>query len=415
MDSTALFPLIEVIATGNELLDGTISDTNTQRFALKLRPLGLKIRRSSVVTDDPAEISRALALAVSRSDVVIVSGGLGPTTDDLTLAVAAKTFGSKMISSVQARRNVLNRIKRLKRKFNAGHEKQSMIPQGADVLANDEGTAPAISWKLGDRRMFFLPGVPREFDHVMDRHLMPFFNRMKAPTANFLFVLKIFGVPESELNEWARRQKLPKGVSVGFRTRLPENHLKFEVTARNEAAARRLIAPLVAKVRKQFGSLFFSMGEESFEEVILAQLLKQKKQIAIAESCTGGLVSSMLTSVSGASAVLNRSFVVYSNQSKMDLLGVKEETLKKHGAVSEQTAREMALGAMKRSGVDKAVSITGIAGPLGGTKQKPVGTVWLAVATRKGIRSQLLQLGFGNRDLIQKFSAYQALRLLAEA
>ncbi len=415
MDSTALFPLIEVIATGNELLDGTISDTNTQRLALKLRPLGLKIRRSSVVTDDPAEISRALALAVSRSDVVIVSGGLGPTTDDLTLDVAAKTFGSKMISSVQARRNVLNRVKKLKRKFNAGHEKQSMIPQGADVLANDEGTAPAISWKLGDRRMFFLPGVPREFDHVLDRHLMPFFSRMRAPVANFLFVLKIFGVPESELNEWARRQKLPKGVSVGFRTRLPENHLKFEVTARNEAAARRLIAPLVAKVRKQFGSLFFSMGEESFEEVILAQLLKQKKQIAIAESCTGGLVSSMLTSVSGASAILNRSFVVYSNQSKMDLLGVKEETLNKHGAVSEQTAREMALGAMKRSGVDKAVSITGIAGPLGGTKQKPVGTVWLAVATRKGIRSQLLQLGLANRDLIQKFSAYQALRLLAEA
>lgn len=415
MDSTALFPLIEVIATGNELLDGTISDTNTQRLALRLRPLGLKIRRSSVVSDDPAEISRALAMAVSRSDIVVVSGGLGPTVDDLTLEIAAKTFGTKMVVSAAARRNVFRRIQRLKRKFNAGHEKQSLIPEGSEVLANEEGTAPAIEWKLGDRRIYFLPGVPREFDHVMNRHLLPAFALFKKPTAEFLFVLKIFGVPESELNEWARRQKLPASVTLGFRTRLPENHLKLQVVARSETEARRKILPIAKKVQRQFGSLFFSMGEESFEEVMLSKLLKQKKQVAIAESCTGGLVSSMLTSVSGASAVLNRSFVVYSNRSKVELLGVKEETLKKYGAVSEQVAREMALGALKRSGVDKAVSITGIAGPLGGTKQKPVGTVWIAVASGKSVRTQLLQLGFGSRDVIQKFSAYQALRLLAEA
>lgn len=402
---------IEFIATGNELLDGTTSDTNTQRLALSLKSLGLMISRTTVIQDDAAVISKTFVEAATRSSVVIVSGGLGPTTDDITIEVAAKTFGAKLVSNSKALSNVKNRLRFLKRKPNPGNLKQALIPAGAKVLMNSEGTAPGIQWPVGDVTFFFLPGVPREFDFILKHSLMPFFEKHATKLRSYVFPLGVFGVPESEMSEWVKTIRIPKDVYVGFRTHLPENYIKWEVTASSRSKAERIVQKLNRLAQKKYGSRVFGT---MFSESVLSTLLKKRKTVAFAESCTGGLASSMLTSVSGSSAVYQRGYVVYSNRSKSDLLGVSEITLQKHGAVSEETAIEMAVGARTISDVDLAVAITGIAGPTGGTPGKPVGTVWIAVSSKKAVKTKLLRLPF-NRDLNQKVSAYWALQLLKEA
>jgi len=409
--TTSNSPLIEVIATGNELLDGTTADTNTQRLALMLKKFGFKIHRTTVVTDSPAEISRSISEAVMRSDIILVSGGLGPTTDDITLEVAASALGTPLVENKLARKNILSRLKKIGRKSNPGNMKQAWVPKGSQVLENSEGTAPGIHWEIGDRNLFFLPGVPRELSHLCEKFLAPWFEKRASKIREYLFTLKIIGHPESEISEWVKGLKLPREVSVGFRTHLPENHIKFDVRAGSHDKAAKILKPLVQKCRIKYGQRLFSINGESFPEAVLRDLLKQKVSVAIAESCTGGLASALLTSASGASKVFQRGYITYSNESKEEVLGVKHSTLVKYGAVSEEVAREMAAGARRLSKADKAVSITGIAGPSGGTKQKPVGTVWIACSTKKGTKTKLLKLSF-NRELNQKFSAYAALELL---
>lgn len=406
---------IEVIATGNELLDGSIADTNTQRLASVIREYGLEISRASVVADDREAIASALSEAVMRSDCVVVSGGLGPTTDDITLEIAAEAFGRKMLEDSNAKKNVLKRMKVLGRKvLRDGHRKQFLIPSGAKALSNDEGTAPGVQLDAGDRTLFFLPGVPREYDFILKNHLRPWFSKRASSKRRFLFVVKLFGIPESELSDFVKAMKLPSTIEAGFRTKLPENHMKFWVEAAHPAEAKKIISPILSRVRKKWSEAIFSEDELSFEDYVFQSLLKQKKTVAICESCTGGLASSMLTSVAGSSKVLDRSYVVYSYEAKKDLLGVKATTLLKHGAVSRETVVEMVQGALARSAVDKAVAISGIAGPSGGMKSKPVGTIWLAVATRKKITTKVLHLPYG-RAMNQRWSAYEALQMLVRA
>ncbi|MBN8555855.1 MAG: CinA family nicotinamide mononucleotide deamidase-related protein [Deltaproteobacteria bacterium] len=413
---------IETIATGNELLDGSIIDSNSQRLANAIRPFGFKVTRTTIVPDTEEEISQALSDAAMRADVVIVSGGLGPTSDDLTLLVAAKTFGVMLIKDKKAEEIVLRRLKAFNRKANPGHTKQMFIPEGASALTNHEGSAPGVEWEIGDRRFFFLAGVPREFEFVLENHLVPFFKKtaekLSQKDGEHRFILKTFFQPESALNEMIQKLKVPAGVTMGYRTHLPENHLKFFVEASSRAAAKKKISGLVKSIYKKIGSDIFSDDSNSesleFEESIFQSLLKQKTLVSIAESCTGGLASSMLTRVAGSSKVLDRGFVTYSNQAKMDLLGVKSAALQKHGAVSKQVALEMAEGALKNSLAKKAVAITGIAGPSGGTSEKPVGTVWIALASAKKTEAKLFHFNWNRREMIQKFSAYYALKMLKD-
>ncbi len=407
---------IEVISTGNELLDGTISDTNTQRLALALKPLGLKVRRSNVIGDDPATIQAQLVQSAVRSDILFISGGLGPTSDDLTLEVAAKTFGRKLIYSKEAWANVVERLRRFHREPNDSQRKQAMIPEGAKVLKNDEGTAPGIEMEVGDCRLYFLPGVPREYDFLLQKFILPQL-RLEAPREKeFLFIFKTFGWPESHLNELMKKLKVPAKVVVGYRTHLPENHLKLQVTAPSESDAKKIVRSLAKNLRLAFGAALFSEDSTTFEESILRRLLKSKVKVALAESCTGGLATSMLTKVSGSSKVVDRSFVTYSNEAKVEQLGVSPKTLDAFGAVSEQTVTEMARGALQHSNASRAVAISGIAGPTGGTKEKPVGLIWFAVASKrsKKVLTRKLQLGF-DRELNQRYAAYQALQLLADS
>lgn len=405
---------VEVVATGDELLDGSISDTHTRRLAEVLAPFGAQIRACHVTRDQDEAIAKALVEAGLRSRVVIVTGGLGPTEDDRSLEVAARSFGSQLVHDARAERNVRARLKRQGRtQLNPGHHKMMRIPQGARALSNPEGAAPAVVWEVGDRTYFFVPGVPSEFEFVLEKHLKPWFKKTFRPSseAQYRFTFKVFGRRESELNELVKKLMLPSGVLVGFRTSLPENHIKFLVKARSRAAAQKRIRGLESRLRKALGSDLFATDERSFEESILLEAKRRKLKLCFAESCTAGSVSALLGRVSGASNVLERSFVVYSNQSKVELLGVRPESLKKFGAVSEEVAVEMARGALERSRAKVAVSITGVAGPTGGTKTKPVGLIWLARAERgqKRVVTRKLQLSF-SRELNQRMSAYTALR-----
>lgn len=400
---------IEIVCTGNELLDGSVVDTNTQRLALHLKPLGHRIDRVTVVPDQRLDISEAIVHASHRSQVIIVSGGLGPTSDDVTLETASHALGRDLVFSREAKENVVRRLKKLGRRFtNKSQEKQFYIPLGAQVLRNEKGTAPGIQLNLPQATIFFLPGVPSEFDHLLETALLPWFRARRGERGEYLFELKTFGWAESELNELMKAQRLPMGVSLGFRTRSPENHLKFQVLARNRMQAERQVKPYLKRLTDRLERDGMAWSGGSFEEECLRRLLQQKVRVAIAESCTGGLIASMLTRVSGSSRVVDRGFVTYSNESKTDLLGVKPETLAKYGAVSEETAREMAEGALCRSQAERAVAVTGVAGPTGGTKMKPVGTVWIAVAEKTKVKTQKLSLSF-DRRLNQAMSAYEAL------
>jgi nicotinamide-nucleotide amidase len=247
-----------------------------------------------------------------------------------------------------------------------------------------------------------------------EQHVLPFLKSLAPKEGDHLFILKVLGWPESVLDQMLRKMRWPVGVDVGFRTSLPENHIKILVRARSRAAAFKKIHKQVKSIQKKIGSALFSTNaDESFGEIFLRDLLSKRHRLVTAESCTGGLVSSIVTAIPGSSDAFERGFVVYSNQSKQDLLGVSEKTLQQQGAVSEACVHELLDGVFKRTQATCGIAISGIAGPSGGTKKKPVGSIWIAAGTRKKRRTKLLQLGF-SRELNQKFSAYAALQMLRE-
>ncbi|PIR23804.1 MAG: hypothetical protein COV44_00920 [Deltaproteobacteria bacterium CG11_big_fil_rev_8_21_14_0_20_45_16] len=410
MSVNSKFPVIEMLATGNELLDGSISDKHVQNFGGALRQLGLELSSVTIVPDNFEVLRKQLLTSMLRADVLLVSGGLGPTSDDLTLEVAAPTFGSRMTHSARAEANVLARLKRRGlMQLNASHKKMCLIPEGSEVLSNEEGAAPAVAWQIGDKKIFFLPGPPIEFTHVLQQHVLPYLSSVAPKMREYLFVYKIFGWPESELNELMKKFEIPHDVQVGYRTKIPENHIKLFVKASSREMAAERIAKLEGQIVKAVGSKLFARDAISFEEAMLKKFIDQRMTISLAESCTGGLTTSLITSVPGSSKILDRSFITYSNESKVELLGVKATTLEEFGAVSEEVAREMAQGALEHSRASHAAAITGIAGPDGGTPQKPVGTICFAWATKEGsCRSQRVQLSF-DRSMNQLYSAYLAL------
>jgi nicotinamide-nucleotide amidase len=411
-------PRFEVIATGNELLDASILDRHTHSIGQALRERGWRLQRAQTLPDSFTDLSQAFLEAALRSEVVFVTGGLGPTSDDLSLEVAAKTFDRPMREFKQAKENVLNRMKFLGRKqLNPGHKKQMLAPSGAVILKNTQGTAPGVELSVGACRFYFLPGVPKEFKVVFHQQVLPRIER-NFPHRKIVdrLILKVFGWPESEINQLVIKLKFPDFVEFGYRTHFPENHLKLGVptklTSEQRSRFQRKYARLLKVLEKD---VFSDSWEESFEESFVRRMIHRKKTVSLAESCTGGLVSSMITKVSGSSKVLDRAFVTYSNEAKMDLLGVKAASLKKFGAVSAEVVEQMANGALKNSGASRSVSISGIAGPTGGSRKKPVGTVWFGLADSH-FRTKVHQEFFEglSREEIQIKAAYLALSWILE-
>ncbi len=376
--------IVEILATGNEVVDGDVVNSNASWLAQRMREVGFETRFHSAVPDEEGLIAEALRRAVARADIVLVTGGLGPTVDDLTLEVAAKAFSRPLEVHEESLRRIRGFFERLGRKIGPNQEKQAWLPKGCTPLPNDVGTAPGAYWVEGRAHLAFFPGVPKELHEMFRRHFLPLVAGFSGGTALARKTLHCFGMPEGQLDQDLRplldeRRELD-GVKLGFRVRFPTIDLRLWCSDRDRATAEARVAAAAQKIYAKVGEGIFGEDEVRLEEVVGRLLLERGKTLATAESCTGGLLASLITDVPGASRYFLEGVVTYSNAAKVRQLGVAPATLDAHGAVSAEVALEMARGIRARSGADFGVGITGIAGPEGGSPEKPVGTVHIAVA-----------------------------------
>lgn len=409
--------IVEFIVTGDEVMRGLIADTNTQLTSAKLYPMGLTLRRTTVVGDRAEDIRRALLETGARADFCIVSGGLGPTSDDLTAACAAQAAGVPMKRHEPWIEHLHRRWAKIRpnEPIPQNNLRQADVPEGAEVLGNPDGSAPAFALRIDRCLFFFLPGVPREYHRIVDEMVIPRLLKATGPAVLRWRILQCYGVTESKLDEMVAgvREAHPE-VRFGFRTRLPENHLSLAARAADAETAEANLGRVEAECRRILGNLVYGQDGVTFAQAVGEALARRGQTICCAESCTGGLLTQLLTEVAGSSRWTKGAFVTYSNEMKQSALGVPEEVLRRQGAVSEPVVRAMAEGALRRSGATWAAAITGIAGPDGGTEEKPVGTVWLALAGPAGTRTHLARYR-GDRGQVRLQSAYGALQLLREA
>jgi nicotinamide-nucleotide amidase len=410
---------IEVLCTGDELLTGLTVDTNSPYFMERLLPYGEQVARTTIVGDVREEILEALRMTSARADVVLVSGGLGPTADDLTAECAAEAAGVPLVESAEALAALEARFARRGILLTPNNRRQAQVPRGAEVVLNPNGSAPMFVLRFGQATAFFLPGVPREYRHLVDAEVLPRIQRLRGerPDASFLAfrLLRTVGLPESHLD--ARVAPLAAqhpSVAFGFRTQAPENHLKLMAKGHTQDEADAALASAERASRAVLGDYVFGQDQERQAGVIAALLLARGETVALAESCTGGRISDLLTSVPGASAWFPGGAVVYANAMKEAWVGVRRETLAAHGAVSEAVAREMAEGVRLATSASWGLSVTGIAGPTGGTEEKPVGTVFTALAGPLGTSAQRHRFP-GDREQVRAFSAAAALETLRHA
>jgi nicotinamide-nucleotide amidase len=404
----------EVLTIGDELLRGEITDSNKSFLSERLLTLDIETRFHVTCADDRADMADVFRRAAARSDVVLVSGGLGPTRDDLTIEVLADTFGRDLVLHEPSLEALRGFFARFGREMAAINEKQAWFPKGAEVLDNPIGTAPGTMLEVpreggGSALFFCMPGVPRELYKMMDEQVLPrIASRRRVVSWVRASLLRTFGVGESNLDEMLRDLALPEGVELGFRTQFPDNHVRPVARAASAAEADARLARSCELLRERLGALVYGEGEESLEAVTGRLLAEHGMTLAVAESCTGGMIGELLTATPGSSLYFKGGVVAYWSESKTSLLGVPDEMLKQHGAVSEPVARAMAEGALARFGSDLAVATTGIAGPTGGSAEKPVGLVYVALASAAGSQVRELQLAF-DRERNRRLTAQIAI------
>ncbi|KQC11043.1 MAG: hypothetical protein APR62_10720 [Smithella sp. SDB] len=377
---------IGILTIGNELMNGRIADTNASFIAREANQHGWSVEAIMSVGDDFAAIKNRLDYLLSMTDAVICSGGLGPTADDITTEAIAKAFNLTLYTD----ENVLNFIKDIFTKFNfswmENNAKQAMFPKGAEVIPNARGTAPGFSLSVNGKMIFVIPGVPAEAKLMITNGVFPAL-RKHFPQDELYIVkqtIRTFGLSEAAVDNQVKDIDFKSlGVSIGFYPVFPENHIVLIARGNNHDEAKNNLQKAQDEVSTHLQDYIFAYGDETLEGVIASLLTEKKLTIAVAESCTGGMITSRLTDVSGSSDYLERGLITYSNAAKISMLGVPAEIIEKHGAVSEETAKLMAEGARNLAGTDLGLASTGIAGPTGGSKEKPVGTVYLALADSK--------------------------------
>jgi nicotinamide-nucleotide amidase len=408
----------EIVSTGEELVLGATIDTNSAWLSVRLSELGIPVLRHTAVGDDLDQIVEALRGACSRAELVLMTGGLGPTEDDLTRPALAALTGRPLVTDPAALEQIRERFARMGRPMPPENAVQATHPEGSRMIANPHGTAPGIhavvSTGAGNSAdVFAMPGVPREMFPMFESAVLPFVGaRGGSGKVMLIRMLSCFGLGESVIGERIKPlMKRGRNPSVG--TNVKDFVVRVRVTGvfptAEEAAAA--VDADVAAVRSALGEHVFGEGEETLQHAVGRLLAERRTTVAVAESCTGGLVAGMLTDVPGISAHFLEGVVSYSNAAKVRLLGVRESTLAAHGAVSARTAEEMAAGCRERSGADLAVSLTGIAGPGGGTADKPVGLVFMGLSDGTGTVSRRFQF-VGDRDQIRDRAAKTALNLL---
>ncbi|OHX64840.1 competence/damage-inducible protein A [Flammeovirga pacifica] len=386
--------LVEIVTIGDEILYGQITDTNSQWMGTELNKIGLKVLRKTSIGDTKEEILGILKEASSRADVVLITGGLGPTKDDITKTTIAEYFNVGMTFREEVLANLAELFKNRNRKMTDLNRMQADVPSNGKVLMNDVGTAPGMWFEEDDTIFVSMPGVPREMKFLMSNHVLPQL-QAKFDTPHIVHkMLRTMGIPESLLaqtiEDW--ENNLPEFIKLAYLPRFGQVRLRLTAVGEDKSILETSIAEQVEKLKPLIGEKLYAEEDVEIEYMIMEKMIEKGLSLATAESCTGGFVAQRITKMSGCSTFYNGGIVSYSNEVKMSQLGVKEETLKKYGAVSEQTALEMAANVKAKYGADYGIATTGIAGPGGGTEEKPVGTVWIGISTPTETKAKLLQL-----------------------
>jgi nicotinamide-nucleotide amidase len=407
---------IEVLCTGDELLTGLTADTNSPFFMERLFALGEQVARTTVVGDVPEELEEAMRTLFARAEVVLVSGGLGPTADDLTAECAARVAGVPLVEDPEALRAIQARFAARGLAFTPNNARQARVPRGAQVVQNRVGSAPMFILTVGTCTAFFVPGVPREYRALVEEEVLPRLAQRIALQPGRIFrvarLLKTIGIAESHLD--ARMAPLavrhPR-VTFGYRTHAPENHLKLLAEGPDEASARVALEAALGEVRAELGQAVFGEATDELPSVVNALLRARGETVATAESCTGGLIAQRLTDPAGASQGVRGGAVVYQEDLKTKWARVPASRLATFGAVSAEVASDLARGIREEAGATWGLSATGFAGPTGGTEADPVGTVYLGLAGPGGVEVERHRF-FGDRARVRAAAAANAIDLL---
>lgn len=401
-----------ILSIGDELLLGEVVDTNAATIGARLYNLGINPLLQMTVGDTMQDIVDACQLLAGKSDAVVVTGGLGPTVDDITAMAAAKLAGSSLEPNREALAHLKKFAERVAGNLHPANDKQALMPAGAQAISNPVGTACGFSLVHDGCRFFFLPGVPGEMVSMLDETVLPSLassGRLKVLRSK---VFKVSGVSEAELDAMLRG--VTEGfaaASIAFCVNFPEIEVKIRVEADEELSAAAIIAQAGNKVRNILGNRVFAEDGDTIDTVVAGLFKKTGATLSLAESCTGGLIAKRITDLSGSSAYFLEGLVTYSNRAKIDLLGVSGQLLEEKGAVSAEVAMAMARGARERSGSDLALAVTGIAGPEGGTVEKPVGTVFMSLAGKKECRVKRFHF-HGDREQVRLVTSFAALNWL---
>ena len=407
---------VELISVGTEILLGNIVNTNAAYLAEKIALLGLSCYHQSSIGDNEERMEDAIRLALTRSDIVILSGGLGPTKDDLTKEVTAKVFGRELYEDPHTKARIREYFARVHSKsITDNNWKQAMVPEGAIVIDNHNGTAPGLILEDEDGKVaILLPGPPNEIKPMFERDVAPYLNK-KQPEGIYSRMVKVCSIGESRAETMvADIMDAQTNPTLAPYAKTGEVHFRVTAKAKDEETAEALMKPMIDELYKRFGTCIYTTEEDVTLEEAVVDILKEKKlTVTTVESCTAGLLAGRLMNVPGASAVFNEGYITYSNAAKEKIVGVSHETLEKYTAVSKETAAEMAAGAARVSGADVAVSVTGIAGPDGGTKDQPVGLVYIGCCVKGKVRVEEFHFT-GNRQKNRDYAVVRALTLLRE-
>ena len=389
----------EIITIGDEILIGQIVDTNSAWMAKQLNLIGIKVKQITSVSDDEAHIMEALQLAEGRAEIILITGGLGPTKDDITKLTMAKYFGMGFRRDEETLKNVTSIFARLNRPMIEANIRQADVPDGCVVIQNKNGTAPCMWFDHNGKIFVSMPGVPHEMMYLMDEEILP---RLKASFKLPFIVHKTIltaGLGESFLAQQiaAIEESLPAHIKLAYLPRLGQVRLRLSASGADEELLKAEVQTYAQQIIAELKSYVMVEDDVPLEKAILDFMTARKLTLSTAESCTGGYIAHLITQHPGCSAVYAGGAVSYSYELKESMLGVKADTLNTYGAVSEQTVLEMAAGAVKHFNTDYAVAVSGIAGPDGGTAEKPVGTVWIAVASRTDVQAKLFK--FGNKRI----------------
>lgn len=407
--------IAEIVSCGTELLLGQITDTNASYLGRTLAGLGIDLYYKSTVGDNAGRILETLRRARERSDLILTSGGLGPTEDDLTKECVAQVFDEELVTDQPSLDRLHEFFRRRGAAMPARNAKQALIYKHGRALPNPNGTAPGALLEKDGKIVISLPGPPNELVPMVENHVIPLLMERLSGTRQYLVtrVLRFIGIGESAVDERLQDLLGSSNPTLAPLAHTGEVHLRLGAKAPSLEEAEALLQPVEAEIRRRLGRFIYGVDSTTLEESVLRLLIDRGLTLACAESCTGGLLGSRLTAISGSSAAFLGGVISYANAAKQDLLGVPAELLERHGAVSAEVAGAMARGARERLGADLAVSITGIAGPEGGTESKPVGLVYIGLATAQGVETTENHF-IGIREDVRRRSTQVALQMIRE-